>query len=68
MNLLLLPSLVKLEKKLRDSTLKIDEDPEVWITQLEDISGRFEEMGLEILTKQFKINVLNNLVQISIYR
>jgi hypothetical protein len=41
--------------------LKKGEDPEVWITQLEDISVRFEDMGLEILEKQFMIHVSNNL-------
>jgi hypothetical protein len=44
-----------------DSSLKKSEDPEVWITQPEDISVRLEEMGLEISEKQFMIHVLNNL-------
>ena len=55
------PSMVKLDKQFRDSSLKKGEDPEVWITQLEDISVRLEEMGLEISEKQFMIHVLNNL-------
>jgi gag-polypeptide of LTR copia-type len=37
------------------------EDPEVWITQLEDVSVRLEEVGLEISKKKFIIHVLNNL-------
>jgi hypothetical protein len=41
--------------------LKKDEDPEVWITQLEDINEKREEMGLEILEKQFMTHVLNDL-------
>jgi gag-polypeptide of LTR copia-type len=41
--------------------MKKGEDPEVWITQLEDISVRLEEMGLEISEKQIMIHVLNNL-------
>jgi hypothetical protein len=53
--------MVKLDKQFRDSSLKKGEDPEVWITQLEDISVRLEEMRLEILVKQFMIHVLNNL-------
>jgi gag-polypeptide of LTR copia-type len=53
--------MVKLDKQFRDSSLKKGEDPEVWITQLEDISVRLEEMGLEISEKQFMIHVLNNL-------
>jgi gag-polypeptide of LTR copia-type len=40
------PSLLKLDKQFRDSSLKKGEDPEVWITQLEYISVRLEEMGL----------------------
>jgi gag-polypeptide of LTR copia-type len=54
-------SMVKLHKQFRESSLKKGEDPEVWVTQLEDISVRIEEMGLEILEKQFMIHVLNNL-------
>jgi Zinc knuckle len=37
------------------------EDPEVWITLLEDICVRSEEMGLEISENQFMIHVLNSL-------
>jgi gag-polypeptide of LTR copia-type len=40
------PSMVKLDKQFRDSSLKKGKDPEVWITQLEDISVRLEDMGL----------------------
>jgi gag-polypeptide of LTR copia-type len=54
------PSMVKLDKQFRDSSLKKGEVPETWITQLEDISVRLEEMGLEISEKQFMIHVLNN--------
>jgi gag-polypeptide of LTR copia-type len=39
------PSMVKLDKQFRDSVLKKGEDPEVWITQLEDICVRLEDMG-----------------------
>ena len=39
------PSMVKLDKQFRDSSLKKGEDPEVWITQLEDICFRLEDMG-----------------------
>jgi gag-polypeptide of LTR copia-type len=53
--------MVKLDKQFRDSSLNNREDLEVWITQLEDISVRLEEMGLEILEKQFMIHVLNKL-------
>jgi hypothetical protein len=53
--------MVKLYKQFRDSSLKTGEDPEVWITQLEYVSVRLEEMGLEILEKHFMIHLLNNL-------
>jgi gag-polypeptide of LTR copia-type len=41
-------SMVRLDKQFRESSLKKGEDPEVWITQLEDTSVRLEEMGLDI--------------------
>jgi hypothetical protein len=41
--------------------LKTGKDPEVWITQLEDICVRLERMGSGILERQFMIHVLNNL-------
>ena len=49
--------MVKLDKQFRDSSLKKGEDPNVWITQLEDISVRLKEIGLEILEKQFIYNM-----------
>ena len=51
------PSMVKLDKQFRDSSLKKGEDPKVWITQLEDITVRLKEIGLEILEKQFIYNM-----------
>jgi hypothetical protein len=42
--------------------LKKGEDPEVWITQLEDICVRLEDMGSSISERQFMIHVLNNLM------
>jgi gag-polypeptide of LTR copia-type len=55
------PSMVKLDKQFRDSSLKKGKEPKVWITQLEEISIRLGEMGLEILEQQFMIHVLNDL-------
>ena len=55
------PSMVKLDRQFRESSLKKGEDPEVWITQLEDISVRLEDMGSGISERQFMIHVLNNL-------
>jgi hypothetical protein len=54
-------SIVMLDKQFRDSVLKKGEDPEVWITQLEDLCVRFKDMDSGILERQFMIDVLNNL-------
>jgi gag-polypeptide of LTR copia-type len=53
--------MVKLEKQFRDLSLKKNQDPEVWITELEDLRVRLEEMGSNILDDQFMIHILNNL-------
>jgi hypothetical protein len=37
------------------------QDPEVWITELEDLRVRLEDMGSTILDNQLMIHVLNNL-------
>ena len=55
------PSMVKLEKQFRDLSLKKNQDPEVWITELEDLRVRLEEMGSNISDDQFMIHILNNL-------
>ena len=55
------PSLVKLEKQFRELSLKKDEDPEVWITQLEDLRVRLEAMDSIISDNQFMVHILNNL-------
>jgi hypothetical protein len=55
------PSMVKLDQH---SGLKKGEDPEVWITHLEDICVRHEDMGSGIWERQFMIHVLNNLSSI----
>jgi hypothetical protein len=39
------PSMVKLEKQFRELTLKKGQDPEVWITELEDLCIKLEKMG-----------------------
>ena len=57
------PSMVKLDKQFRDSSLKKGQDPEVWITNLEDIRVRLDDMGSSISENQFMIHVLNNLTQ-----
>ena len=55
------PSLVKMEKQFRQCALKKDQDPDVWITQLEDYRMKLEELGSSILDSQFILHVLNNM-------
>jgi gag-polypeptide of LTR copia-type len=55
------PSMVKLEKQFRALSLKKGEDPEVWITELEDLLMRLEDLGSTVSDNQFMIHVLNNL-------
>jgi hypothetical protein len=43
------PSLVKLEKQFRELSLKKGEDPEVWITELEDLRVRLEAIDFKYL-------------------
>jgi hypothetical protein len=53
--------MVKLDEHFRDLSLKKSQDPEVWITELEDFCIRLDYMGLSISENQFMIHVLNNL-------
>jgi hypothetical protein len=55
------PSMVKLEKQFRELSLKKVQDPEVWITELEDLCVKIENMGSWINENQFLIHILNNL-------
>ena len=55
------PSMVKLEKQFRELSLKKGQDPEVWITELEDLRVRLEVMDSSISENQFMIHILNNL-------
>ena len=55
------PTLVKLEKQFRELSLKKVQDPETWITELEDLSVRIETIESRILENQFMIHILNNL-------
>ena len=45
----------------RESKLNKDEDPEVWITNLEDLRLKLEVMGSSMTDNQFMIQVLNSL-------
>jgi hypothetical protein len=48
---------VKLEKQFRELSLKKGEDPEVWITELEDLRVRLEAMDSSISENQFMIHI-----------
>jgi hypothetical protein len=53
--------MVKLNKQFRDLSLKKGQDPQVWITELEDFHIRLDGMGSRIPENQFMIYDLNNL-------
>jgi hypothetical protein len=53
--------MVKLEKQFRELLLKKGLDAEVWITELEDLRVKLENMGSLITENQLMIHVLNNL-------
>jgi hypothetical protein len=54
-------SLVKTERLFRECKLGKDEDPETWITNLEDQRLKLEVMGSFITDDQFMVQVLNSL-------
>jgi hypothetical protein len=55
------PSMVKLDKQFRDLSLKKGQDPDVWITELECIRVRLDDMGSSISKNQCMAHALNNL-------
>ena len=55
------PTMVNLEKTFRQSKLGKGQDPDNWITYLEDIRTRLESMGSIITENQLLIHILNNL-------
>jgi Reverse transcriptase (RNA-dependent DNA polymerase)/gag-polypeptide of LTR copia-type/Zinc knuckle len=55
------PSLVKMEKQFRQCALKKGQDPDVWITELEDYRMKLDELGSSISNNQFIIHILNNM-------
>jgi hypothetical protein len=57
------PSLVKLEKLFRQCSLKKGQDPDIWITELEDYLMRLEELGSSISDNQFILHTLNNMTE-----
>jgi hypothetical protein len=55
------PSMMKLEKHFRELSLKKGQDPEVWITELEYLCVKLENMGSCSTENQFMIHILHNL-------
>ena len=55
------PSLVKMEKQFRQCALKKVQDPDVWITELEDYRMKLDELGSSISENQFILHILNNM-------
>jgi hypothetical protein len=55
------PSLAKLHKSFYGASLKKNIDPDVFITYLEDIRSRMEDMKSQMTDDQFILHVVNNL-------
>jgi gag-polypeptide of LTR copia-type len=55
------PSSVKTERMFRESRLGKNEDPEMWINNLEDLHIKLETMGSSMTDDQFIVQVLNSL-------
>jgi gag-polypeptide of LTR copia-type len=55
------PSLVKMEKQFRQCALKKCQDPDVWITELDDYRMKLDELGSSISENQCILHILNNL-------
>jgi hypothetical protein len=55
------PSLVKLEKQFRQCSLKKGQDPDIWITELEDYQMRLEELESSISDNHIILHILNNM-------
>ena len=57
------PSLSKLHKQFYGAKLKKKVDPDIFITYLEDVRGRMEDMGSQMTDDQFMMHILNNLTK-----
>jgi hypothetical protein len=55
------PSFVKMEKQFTQCALKKDQDPDIWITELEDYRMKRNELGSSISENQFILHILNNM-------
>jgi hypothetical protein len=54
-----LSSFVSLQKRFRQCSFKKGQDPDIWITELEDYRMRPEELGLRIPDNRFVLHMLN---------
>jgi hypothetical protein len=50
-----------MKKQFRQSALKKDQDPDIWITELEDYRMKLDELGSSISENQFILHILNNM-------
>jgi hypothetical protein len=57
------PNLAKLHKSFYGAKLKKNVNPDIFITYLEDLRGRMENMGSEMTDDQFILHVVNNLTE-----
>lgn len=55
------PSLLKQKHEYDQSRIKPGQDPDEWITNLEEQRARLKEMNFNITDEDFEIHVLNNL-------
>jgi hypothetical protein len=55
--------LSKLHKQFYGAKLKKKVDPNIFITYLEDVRGRMEDMGSQMTDDQFMMHILNNLTK-----
>jgi parvulin-like peptidyl-prolyl isomerase len=57
------PFLVKLEKQVRQCDLKKGQDPDIWITELEEYRMRLDELGSNITNDRFILHIVNNMTE-----
>jgi gag-polypeptide of LTR copia-type len=55
--------LVKTERIFSASKLSKDEDPDVWVTNLEDLRIKLEVMGSSMTDEQLLIQILTSLME-----
>jgi hypothetical protein len=57
------PNLAKLHKSFYGAKLQKNVDPDIFITYLEDLRGKMENIGSEMTDDQFILHVVNNLTE-----